>query len=130
MIASKISIGYFLLRITVRKVDVWIIYTVMVLTVCTGAVFFFVTLLQCQPISYFWNKDGQTGHCINMDVIIALTYLYSAVSVICDFTFAILPMVLIWKLKMDQKTKLALVPIMAMACMFVFPWAPVLNMVI
>ncbi|OLN86602.1 hypothetical protein CCHL11_10143 [Colletotrichum chlorophyti] len=116
MIASKISIGYFLLRITVRKIDVWIIYIVMMLTVCTGVVFFFVTLLQCQPISYFWNKDTQTGHCVNMNVIIALTYLYSAFSVICDFTFAILPMVIIWKLKMNHKTKLALIPIMAMAC--------------
>ncbi|KAK1998064.1 hypothetical protein LX36DRAFT_634940 [Colletotrichum falcatum] len=116
MIASKISIGYFLLRITVRKVDMWIIYIVMMLTVCTGVVFFFVTLLQCQPISYFWNQSTQDGHCVPMDVIIALTFLYSAFSVICDFTFAILPIVLIWKLKMNRKTKLALVPIMAMAC--------------
>ncbi|KAK2039456.1 hypothetical protein LZ31DRAFT_84940 [Colletotrichum somersetense] len=116
MIASKISIGYFLLRITVRKVDIWIIYIVMMLTVCTGVVFFFVTLLQCQPISYFWNQSSQNGHCVPMDVIIALTFLYSAFSVICDFTFAILPIVLIWKLKMNRQTKLALVPVMAMAC--------------
>ncbi|KDN66415.1 hypothetical protein CSUB01_09853 [Colletotrichum sublineola] len=116
MMASKISIGYFLLRITVRKLDIWIIYIVMMLTVCTGGVFFFVTLLQCQPISYFWDQRTQTGHCIPMDVIIALTFLYSAFSVICDFTFAILPIILIWKLKMNRKTKLALVPVMAMAC--------------
>ncbi|TDZ16460.1 hypothetical protein Cob_v010796 [Colletotrichum orbiculare MAFF 240422] len=117
MIASKISIGYFLLRITVRKTDIWIIYTVMMLTVCTGVVFFFVTLLQCIPVAYFWDKDlGGGGNCISMDVIIALTYLYSACSVICDFTFAILPMVLIWNLKMDRKTKVALIPVMAMAC--------------
>ncbi|KAF9872592.1 hypothetical protein CkaCkLH20_10089 [Colletotrichum karsti] len=118
MISSKISIGWFLLRITVRKIDIWIIYFVMFCTVCTGVVFFFVTLLQCQPIAFFWEQyTGSTdGHCINMDVIIALTYLYSAFSVICDFTFAILPIVLIWNLKMDRKTKIALVPIMAMAC--------------
>ncbi|KAJ3955279.1 hypothetical protein N0V92_008194 [Colletotrichum tropicale] len=118
MISSKISIGWFLLRITVRKIDIWIIYFVMFCTVCTGVVFFFVTLLQCQPISFFWEQyTGATdGHCINMDVIIALTYLYSAFSVICDFTFAILPIILIWKLKMDRKTKIALIPIMAMAC--------------
>ncbi|KAL0935744.1 uncharacterized protein CTRU02_210335 [Colletotrichum truncatum] len=118
MICSKISIGWFLLRITVRKIDVWIIYTVMFCTVCTGVVFFFVTLLQCLPIPFFWDKSIK-GHCVEMDVIIALTYLYSAFSVICDFTFAILPIILIWKLKMDRKTKVALVPIMAMACMFV-----------
>lgn len=115
MIASKISIGYFLLRITVRKMDVWIIYGVMMITVCTGVVFFFVTLFQCQPISFFWNKD-QKGTCINVEVIIGLTYLYSACSVISDFTCAILPMFLVWKLNMGKKTKIALIPIMAMAC--------------
>ncbi|KAJ4206784.1 hypothetical protein NW767_003074 [Fusarium falciforme] len=115
MIASKISIGYFLLRITVRKIDVWIIYSVMMITVCTGVVFFFVTLFQCQPISFFWNKD-QKGTCINVEVIIALTYLYSVFSVISDFTCAILPMFLVWKLNMGKKTKIALIPIMAMAC--------------
>ncbi|KAJ4324374.1 hypothetical protein N0V84_003935 [Fusarium piperis] len=115
MIASKISIGYFLLRITVRKLDVWIIYGVMATTVCTGIVFFFVTLFQCQPISFFWNKD-QKGTCVNVDVIIALTYLYSVCSVISDFTCAILPMFLVWKLNMGKKTKIALIPIMAMAC--------------
>ncbi|KAF4970760.1 hypothetical protein FSARC_2273 [Fusarium sarcochroum] len=115
MIASKISIGYFLLRITVRKLDIWIIYGVMAITVCTGVVFFFVTLFQCSPISYFWNQD-QPGQCVNVEVIIALTYLYSACSVISDFTCAILPMFLVYKLNMGRKTKLALVPIMAMAC--------------
>jgi hypothetical protein len=115
MIASKISIGYFLLRITIRKMDVWIIYSVMAVTVLTGAVFFFVTMFQCTPISYFWNK-AQEGTCISMDVIIGLTYLYSACSVVCDFTFAILPMAIIWTLNINKRSKLALVPIMAMAC--------------
>ncbi|WZH41754.1 Integral membrane protein PTH11 [Fusarium acuminatum] len=115
MIASKISIGYLLLRITNRKLDVWIIYSVMAITVCTGIVFFFVTLFQCSPISFFWNKD-QPGTCVKPEVIMALTYLYSVFSVISDFTCAILPMFLVAKLNMGRKTKLALIPIMAMAC--------------
>lgn len=85
------------------------------LSVITGAVFFFVTLLQCRPISYFWNQN-QEGSCIAPNVIIALTYLYSVFSVICDFTFAILPMFLIRGLQMDPKTKWALVPILCLAC--------------
>lgn len=120
MIASKISIGYFLLRITVRKIDVWIIYGVMMITVCTGIVFFFVTLFQCNPISFFWNRD-QPGKCVDVEVIIALTYLYSVFSVISDFTCAILPIFLVWKLNMGRKTKLALIPVMAMACVLVLP---------
>lgn len=115
MITSKISIGYLLLRITVRRIDVLLVYGTMLITVLTGIVFFFVTLLQCRPISYFWDQD-QSGECINVEVIIALTYLYSVFSVISDFTCAILPMFLVWQLNMDKRSKIALIPIMAMAC--------------
>lgn len=115
MIGSKISIGYFLLRITVRRIDIWIITGVMLVTVLTGIVFFFLTIFQCQPVAYFWNKDLD-GFCINVEIIIAMTYLYSSFSVICDFTFALLPIALIWKLNMNRSSKWALVPIMTMAC--------------
>lgn len=116
MIMIKVSIGLFLLRITINKIQRWIIYIVMGLTVLTGLVFFFVTLLQCTPISFFWDKFTQTGSCINVDIIIALTFLYSVVSVICDFAFAILPVFLVWDLNMSFNTRLVLVPILGMAC--------------
>ncbi|KAL6710409.1 hypothetical protein ACN47E_009355 [Coniothyrium glycines] len=115
MICSKISIGLFLLRVTVKSIHKWIIYGVMTLTVVTGLVFFLVTLLQCTPIDFFWNKN-QDGWCVNIDVIIGLTFLYSVCSVICDFTFAILPIFLVWNLNMSARTRLALIPILGMAC--------------
>ncbi|KAF1362838.1 hypothetical protein EJ07DRAFT_106327 [Lizonia empirigonia] len=115
MTAVKISIGLFLLRVTIKPLQRWIIYIAMFLTVLTGLVFFLVTLLECAPLSYFWNKS-QPGSCINVDVIIALTFFYSAVSVICDFTFAILPIFLVWNLNMPKKTRLLLIPILGMAC--------------
>lgn len=118
MIASKLSIGCFLLRLMVRRLERWIVYVVMLLTVLTGVLFFFVTLLQCKPVSYFWNK-AQQGHCIDIEVIIIITYVYSAFSVICDFTFALLPIYIIWHLNMNKVNKMALIPIMAMACVYV-----------
>lgn len=118
MISAKISIGYFLLRLTVHRIHVWIIWIVMSLTVLTGAVFFFVTLFQCNPISHFWNQViGAKGSCINVEIIIALTYLYGTISAICDFTFGILPIFLVWNLNMRKTVKIALVPILSMACM-------------
>lgn len=94
----------------------WLIYTVMSLTVCTGMVFFFVTVFQCHPISYFWDAS-QDGTCLDVNVIIGLTYLYSVLSAMCDFTFGILPVFLIWNLNMSRTTKWALVPILSMACL-------------
>ena len=116
MIAAKISIGLFLLRVTVKPLHRWIIFTAMGLSVITGLAFFFVSCFQCAPISFFWNKD-QLGTCVPMDVIIALTFLYSAASIISDFTFAILPIFLIMGLNMSVNMKVMLIPILGMACM-------------
>jgi hypothetical protein len=54
MIASKMSIGFFLLRITVKKIHIWTVYTAMFFSVMAGIAFFLVTLLQCTPVTYFW----------------------------------------------------------------------------
>jgi hypothetical protein len=115
MITSKVSIGLFLLRVTVKPIHKWIIYCAMTISVFTGGVFFFVTLFQCTPISYFWNML-QPGYCVPIDVIIGLTFLYSACAIISDFTFAILPIFLIWGLNMPAKTRVMLIPVLGMAC--------------
>ncbi|KAF2649234.1 hypothetical protein K491DRAFT_721863 [Lophiostoma macrostomum CBS 122681] len=115
-IAGKISIGLFLLRITVRQMHIRLIHTAMGLTVLTGGVFFFVTIFQCTPVSYFWDAS-KNGTCVDVNIIIGLTYLYSVVSAACDFTFGILPIFLVMKLNMSHSTKWALAPILSIACL-------------
>ncbi|KAM5355004.1 hypothetical protein ACJ41O_001650 [Fusarium nematophilum] len=132
MVLSKISIGWFLLRVTTSKVHRWIIYIAMLSTAMSGMVFFFVTLFQCRPIPYFWNKD-LPGKCINPEVVIALATVYSVSSVISDFIFAILPGLIIWKLQLHQRTKILLIPLLAMGCVASsavvarFPYLPKLK---
>lgn len=115
MIFSKISIGIFLLRIIVERVQVWFIYGALAINVMTGLVFFFVTTLQCHPVSYFWHKE-QPGTCIPIGIIIALTYLYSSLNIICDFTFALLPIFIVRKLNMKRRMKVAIIPLLSMGC--------------
>jgi len=116
MILSKVSIGCLLLRIAIRKLHVWVIYGAMLISVVAGATFFFVTMFQCNPISFFWNK-AQDGSCINSNVIVGLAYLYSVFSIISDFTFALLPGFIVWHLQVKRRTKLALIPLLTMGCM-------------
>jgi hypothetical protein len=115
-VATKASICIFLLRITVRRVHIWILYSVMALTVATGIVFMFVLLLQCHPLTYFWDKNQQ-GHCVDWNVIIAMSWLWSVFAGLCDFTVGILPIFLVWNLQMDRRTKFAVVGILGVACM-------------
>lgn len=115
MVSSKISIGWFLLRVTTSKIHRWVIYIAMMSTTLSGIIFFFVTLFQCNPISYFWNEE-QPGKCIHINVIIGLVSLYSVFAVISDFIFALLPGIIVWKLQLRKKTKLMLIPLLAMGC--------------
>lgn len=115
MTATKVSIGYFLLRVVVRRTHLWIIYSVMGLNILSGIAFFFITLFQCTPVSKFWNRD-QPGKCLGMDAVISITYVYGACSIICDFTCTLLPIFIIWGLNMDKRSKVALMPVMALAC--------------
>lgn len=116
MISAKISVGLFLLRVTVQRHYRRIIYLVMGLTVATGLVFFFVSVLQCHPVSYFWEKFTGSGTCVNIDIIIAVAFAYSAVASVCDFTFGLLPIFLVWNLHMAKNQKIMLIPILSMAC--------------
>ncbi|KAM0444614.1 hypothetical protein ACHAQK_002111 [Fusarium lateritium] len=84
-------------------------------TALSGAIFFFVTLFQCHPISFFWDKE-QDGTCVKPDIIIALATLYSVFAVISDFIFALLPGVIVWNLQLHKKTKYSLIPLLAMGC--------------
>jgi hypothetical protein len=85
------------------------------LSVLTGALFLFVTIFQCTPVSFFWNRS-QPGSCVKIDFVIALTYSYSLVNAICDFTFGLMPVWLVWGLNMRRSEKIVLTPILGIGC--------------
>lgn len=118
MIFSKMSIGCFLLRIVPGRSHRWVVYAAMTVSTVSGGLFFFAALFQCWPVSFVWDKaQPGGGRCFGINVIIALTYTFSAFSILTDFTFTLLPFFLVARLMMDPKTKAALVLILSMACL-------------
>ena len=114
------------MRITVKRSHIWALYIVMFLTVLAGLIFMFLMLLQCKPLTWFWNRyyhdplatnSPNGGHCMSIEIIIGMTYVYSAVAAICDFTVGILPIFVVRRLHMKRQTKFAVVGILSMACM-------------
>ncbi|KAJ5641362.1 hypothetical protein N7490_005362 [Penicillium lividum] len=123
-IFCKISICMFLMRICVKRLHMWILYNVMGATVLAGLVFLLLMLLQCRPMSFFWtrmahhpvvNIEGE-GHCINMEIIVAMSYVYSAFAAMCDFTVGLLPIFVVHNLQMKRRTRLVVIGILSMAC--------------
>lgn len=120
------------MRICINRTHILLLYSVMALTVLAGLVFMFLMLLQCKPLSFFWtrlahhpvrNIPGE-GSCIDMEIIIAMTYVYSAFAAMCDFTVGILPIFVVHNLQMKKQTKVAVIGILSMACMYATFRAP------
>lgn len=117
MTLAKTSIAWFLLRVAVQRIHKWIIHAATVMTIVSCCTFFFACAFQCSPVSYFWDKYTQTGTCISDEVVIALAYLFSAISIISDFIFALLPAWIVSHLNIKLKTKLALITLMGLGCL-------------
>jgi len=115
VVLAKVSIALALLRLTVARVHAIILWVIIAFSIVIGLVFWFMLTLQCTPVSYFWERTG-SGSCIKTDYLIDIAYLYSVVATVCDFTLALLPIVLVWNLQMTTKTKAALAGILSMGC--------------
>ncbi|KAL2267870.1 hypothetical protein VTJ83DRAFT_5147 [Remersonia thermophila] len=116
MLFAKMSIAYFFSRITIRKVHRYILIATTVITIISSFSFFFACIFQCWPVSYFWDKRTQSGKCIPDRIIIALATLISAINLLTDATFALMPAWIVSRLNMKLKSKLALVALMGMGC--------------
>ena len=69
-----------------------------------------VSIFQCTPISYNWNKK-QKGHCINPT---AFWYAHAVWHVTSDFAIFIMPVPIISKLNMHKSRRLVLIAVFAL----------------
>ncbi|KAJ5758397.1 P-type ATPase [Penicillium odoratum] len=106
---AKISIAVALLRLSVTKLHRVILWTIIGTAIAIGLMFWLVLLFDCTPVSYFWGRvdTAATGTCLSVDVLLAIAYLYSSLTILCDFSLGILPVTLVWNLQMNQRVKLA-----------------------
>lgn len=65
----------------------------------------------CHPIAATWDPTIPGGKC-DVDVLVAAAYFVSAMSLITDFSCAILPAVILWNLQMNKRTKVSVVTIL------------------
>lgn len=117
--AARISIALTLLRIAVGRAYSWVLYATMGLSTVAGTVFFFFTVFQCSPVSSYWNRPDDKGACLDIDLLLGIVYAYSGVAILCDFTIGLLPVFLIRDLQLSRRTKISLMTVLGIGCMYV-----------
>ncbi|EBA27263.1 uncharacterized protein AFUA_5G00890 [Aspergillus fumigatus Af293] len=61
-------------------------------------------------------RNAFLGHCMDMDLLVGIVYMYSAAAAVCDFTIGLLPAFMIGRLKMDRHTKMAVIGVLSIGC--------------
>lgn len=109
----KCSICATLLRIAdARRRFVWTLWSLMVL-VAIAAVIFIVTIANiCHPISTLWGEA--TGTC-NPSLNSSVSFFFSAIAIVTDWTLAILPGAILWNVQMKGRVKLSVALILGLA---------------
>lgn len=114
----KIAVGFFLLRITIVPMHIWIIRFIMVVSAILGLAYTTLVIFQCKPISYWWDLDpNHTGTCLSSTMVTNFTYLVSALNSVADWTFGILPIFIVKDLQMKRRVKVVVVSVIALAAM-------------
>ncbi|GAQ10036.1 hypothetical protein ALT_7357 [Aspergillus lentulus] len=109
----KVSIGLFLLRFAPRRgyrVFIWAIIVFMSLytTIC-----FFTLIFQCQNIRSIWDPSV-TSKCFNPTQLLQLSYTNTALNILTDLIFAILPAFMLRHLQVNRRVKASLVCILGL----------------
>jgi len=112
----KCSVGFLLLRITPNgaKTYRYILYVSMVVLSLWTIITFFIILFQCRPVSFAWDQRSGKGHCTPSTSIANAGYAFSAMDILFDWLFALLPVPMLWDVKMSIQVKASLILILGL----------------
>ncbi|KAI1654375.1 hypothetical protein F4813DRAFT_371585 [Daldinia decipiens] len=103
----KVSVGFFLFRISPNVYYKRILQGVMTFLMTYTFVCFMTLMLQCKNLAVIWDSRIQTT-CWPQLTIQALSYANATISIITDLFFALLPIPMLWNVKINARTKASL----------------------
>jgi hypothetical protein len=114
---TKLAAGTLLLRVTTKRVQIRIIYFIMIFTSLFGVAFVVQIISQCTPVSFFWSatRNSEQGHCESSHIVLGFTYAQAVVSSIGDWTFGILPAFIVKDLDVNARAKWSVFLILCLA---------------
>ncbi|KID77490.1 uncharacterized protein G6M90_00g096800 [Metarhizium brunneum] len=114
MMLIKLSIGVFLLRLATKKLYIWIIRGSLVIVTLWSLGIFIWDIFQCTPVAKQWDFRITTGHCAGPDEIISAAYALSVMTVLSDWFFALIPIPMLWGVKMTKQAKATVIVILGL----------------
>jgi hypothetical protein len=116
----RLSIAVFLLRITATPLHRFFIYATLAVVLAFSTFYLFLVIFQCTPVNFFWNqaKLGDPsiagGYCVARDVVPNASIAHSVISFLADWILGLLPILLLWEVQMNSRTKISISVILSM----------------
>ncbi|KAG5926035.1 hypothetical protein E4U42_003721 [Claviceps africana] len=114
MMFVKLSIGLFLLRIATKKPYIWVIRTVLIVIALWSIGLFTWDIFQCSPIAKQWDYRLTDGNCAGADEVLTAAYALSVMTVVTDWFFALIPIPMLWEVKMTMQAKVTVFAILGL----------------
>nr|XP_036583058.1 integral membrane family protein [Colletotrichum truncatum]KAF6791954.1 integral membrane family protein [Colletotrichum truncatum] len=114
MLFIKLSIGFFLLRLSNSKVYNWILYISLAIVTIWSTVIFFWNIFQCSPVEAQWDYAIPNSRCVSPNDVVAAAYSISVMTILSDWLYALLPIPMIWNVKMTKQAKATVIVILGL----------------
>jgi hypothetical protein len=97
-----------------------IIITLNVIGVVYNACYLAQDVFQCIPLSYFWQRldPGTVGMCFDPKVNIKMTIITTVIATVTDWTFGLLPIWILWNVRMSRGRKIVVCALLAMGILY------------
>lgn len=114
MMFVKVSIALFLLRIAVQKRYIWTLRVSMVIIIVWSTAIFFYTLFECQPVAALWDDNIPGSKCASRKSFVSAAYSMSVMTILSDWLYALIPIPMLWSVKMSVQAKVTVVFILSL----------------
>ncbi|RCI15672.1 hypothetical protein L249_3529 [Ophiocordyceps polyrhachis-furcata BCC 54312] len=124
-LAIRFSICLFLLKIVNHKTHRRIIYLLLAVVSSASISYWLITIFQCVPPSFFWSQHqpGAVGHCLHPEAFFYAGYVHGSVSAVSDLVVGALPIAILWRIRLDRRTKLTALVLLGMSFLNTAIWS-------
>lgn len=84
-----------------------------IVTIWSTAIFIY-SIFQCTPVESQWDTTIHPSKCASGDSFVAAAFSISVMSIISDFTYALMPIFMIWSVQMSLQKKITVGFILSM----------------
>lgn len=108
IIAAKISIALFFLRLSPERYFRIAVYSMIVFCIVYGSVNTFMFIFSCSPVNGLWDQTITEKKCINRNLVLLVL---SVFNIFTDFALLVLPIRVVIPLSMPKRQKVGLIGI-------------------